>query len=217
MQILTLAMLVLKYLSKTLPIIMAFFIMSGIQLSVQAKPSSIMFVADEGGEEVQIESEEGRVYDPSTAAILSTILPGAGQVYNRSFWKVPVVYGGFAVIAYGIHFNHGRYTDFRDAYKIRLKDDPDNLDPYHPSVPNDLPKYAHESQLLAQREYYRRNRDLFIISSVVLYALNIVDAYVDAHLKEFEISDDLSLKIQPANFINLAGQTGVTTGITLSF
>jgi len=123
--------------------------------------------------------------NPRKAAILSAILPGAGQVYNNKAWKVPIIYGGLATDIYFIGYNNRRYEVFKDALE-----DFDNGDT------SQFPSLNREA-LVRNVDYWRRNRDLTFLLLGVIYALNIVDANVDAHLSGFEISDDLALDIEP--------------------
>lgn len=142
------------------------------------------------------------------AAIYSALLPGAGQVYNKSYWKVPVLYGGIAALAYFIDFNQRNYTTFRKAYIYR-----NDLDTTTTSS-DDLSNYSNDD-LLVRRDYYRRNRDFCYIIAGVVYVLNIIDAYVDAHLKDFDVSDDLSLHTHP--YFNIDGTGSPVAGISLCF
>lgn len=123
--------------------------------------------------------------NPRKATILSAILPGAGQVYNNKSWKVPIIYGGLATDIYFIGYNNRRYEVFKGA----LVDFDNGDDSQFPSL--------NRESLVRNVEYWRRNRDLTFLLLGVIYALNIVDANVDAHLSGFEISDDLALDIEP--------------------
>ncbi len=143
-------------------------------------------------------------YRANKAAILSAVVPGAGQVYNKSYWKVPVIYGGFAALIYFIDFNQKNYKTFRTAYIFRNDLDSGTVDKF--------PNYTNDD-LLVRRDYYRRNRDFCYIIAGVVYVLNIVDAYVDAHLKDFDVSDDLTLSTHP--YFNLTGSGTPVAGISL--
>lgn len=123
--------------------------------------------------------------NPRKAVILSAILPGAGQVYNNKAWKVPIIYVGLATNIYFIGYNNRRYEVFKDA-----------LDTFDNGDNSRFPSLNREA-LVRRVDYWRRNRDLTFLLLGVIYALNIVDANVDAHLSGFEISDDLSLDIEP--------------------
>lgn len=137
-------------------------------------------------------------HSPKKAALMSGLLPGLGQAYNKKYWKIPIIYGGFAGLGYATGINAKRYRTYRDAYSIVVNSD--SISYYNVSG-NDYT----ESQLNDLKNYYKRNRDLSIIFTGVLYFLNVIDAVVDAHLFEFDISDDLSLRIEPAMNLNLSG------------
>jgi hypothetical protein len=127
-------------------------------------------------------------YDPRIAWKRSAILPGWGQLYNRRWWKVPIIYAGFGTICAFIYINHKGYREYDDA--VKCKGDPactDDPFPYY-----DIPG------VISIRESYRRYRDLGVIVCGLWYLLNVVDAYVDAHLRGFNVSDDLSLHLSPS-------------------
>ncbi|CAN5907402.1 hypothetical protein BH24BAC1_BH24BAC1_04500 [soil metagenome] len=126
---------------------------------------------------------------PARAAFYAAVLPGAGQAYNRKYWKMPILYGGMGVIGYYIRYNHDLYRRFQRAYVIRTDDAPTTLD--------EFTRFRDPQTLLTGVNIYRRNRDLSVIIMVGAYAIGILDAHVDAHLKEFDISEDLSFKIKP--------------------
>jgi hypothetical protein len=123
------------------------------------------------------------------AALMSAIIPGAGQVYNKKYWKVPIKYAGGAVLYYFIKTNNDEYHKYKEAQVIRNDGDPETIDDYDPQFTNE--------DLETRKDYYRRNRDLSYILAGTLYVLNIVDAYVDSQLMDFDVSDNLSLKINP--------------------
>ena len=140
--------------------------------------------------------------DPVRAVWLASIIPGAGQIYNRSYWKLPIVYGGLMACIYAITWNNSRYLDYKEAYRDILI-----YDGVHTAYLDVLPKgYTVETMggkstytatLKNQQNVLHRYRDLSIVGLVAVYALSIVDAYVDAHLFDFDISEDLSMHIQP--------------------
>lgn len=130
------------------------------------------------------------------ATTLSTICPGAGQIYNRSYWKVPFVVGGFASMIYCIDWNNRGYQRFQKAYSL-LADYDANPDKY-PDGPTDEFRGRYSASFIKNlKDSYRRNRDLCIILTGAVYVLQIIDAHVDAHLKDYDISDDLSFNIEP--------------------
>ena len=141
--------------------------------------------------------------NPRKATILSAILPGAGQVYNGKAWKVPILYAGFMTDIYFMNFNNKRYETFREA-----------LFAFDAGEVNQFPSLNRNS-LVRNVDYWRQNRDMTILLLLGIYALNLIDANVDAHLSGFDISDDLALKIEPS-----AGGLSASTasyGITLKF
>ncbi|NEW84204.1 MAG: hypothetical protein GZ094_17815 [Mariniphaga sp.] len=147
---------------------------------------------------------------PKKASIYAALFPGLGQIYNRKYWKLPIVYGGYAGLIYVLGWNNNQYKDFFQGYRIiaahtstaDMKLDErkflDNLIK-NPSISLDNPttfKYI-STQLKSGKDYYRRNRDLTIIGIAALHVLSIIDASVDANLFDFDISDDLSMRIEP--------------------
>jgi hypothetical protein len=143
------------------------------------------------------------------AAIYSAILPGLGQAYNKKYWKIGIIVAGTGALIYSLNFSQGLYKN----YKSELIKRQQNLGDLNP----ELNLYS-DANLNELQSYYRRNRDLSIIGMFLLYALNIVDANVDGHLFDFDVSEDLSLKISPSPFNIYAGNTrGSGVSISLNF
>jgi hypothetical protein len=131
-------------------------------------------------------SKVKKARNPKTASLLSMVLPGAGQVYNRKYWKLPILYGGAFLLGHYIKLNNEQYQLFRNSY-IQVK-----------AGEKDYFNGAYNPEQLARlREYWRRNRDFLVVISSVTYLMNIVDAAVDAHLSQFDVSDNLSMRIEP--------------------
>ena len=161
------------------------------------------------------------------ATTLACICPGAGQIYNQSYWKVPFVVGGFAAMIYCIDWNNRGYQRFKKAYSLRaaydqaLNDynaDPENIPRPEGSMDEFRGRYS-ASFLKNLRDNYRRNRDLCIIITAGIYVLQIVDAHVDAHLKDYDISDDLSMSLEPKidyTYVPTAGGHRPVYGFNLS-
>jgi len=126
---------------------------------------------------------------PWKAFVLSAICPGLGQAYNRKYWKIPIVYSILGATVFWADFNNRNYKRFTKAY-LYMTDD-------LKSTVSEFGVGYTEENLLFYKKRYRRNRDLSIILGVVFYALNMVDANVDAHLYDYDIGDDLSLKVEP--------------------
>lgn len=137
------------------------------------------------------------VSDVKKATTLSLICPGAGQVYNKSYWKVPIVIGGLASMAYVIDWNNRGFQRFKTAYDLRA-DFEKNPGKYPDGVSHDEFGGRYSATYLKNlRDAYRRNRDLSIILTIAVYAFQAIDAHVDAHLKDFDVSDDLTVSLEP--------------------
>lgn len=140
-------------------------------------------------------------YNPRTATISSALLPGLGQVYNGKYWKVPLIYGAGGALVYAFQYNHSKYMQYREAYDEGDENKIYIIDGYERSY----------GQLQLYRDYYRRYRDISLFGLIGVYLLNIVDAMVDAYFTQFDISDDLTMHIEPAivdNF-DLAATFGI--------
>jgi hypothetical protein len=162
-----------------------------------------------------------RVYNPKKAALRSALVPGLGQIYNKKYWKLPIVYGALGTSAGVFIFNLTNYRDTRFAYQAKYKA---SLPPYDPANPTPGPhrdstdyfkikapleRYSLET-LRYYRNQYRRYIDNSVLFFVVLWGLNVVDAAVDAHLKAFDVSPDLSFQIKPGR-----SQVAKTNGLSL--
>lgn len=138
--------------------------------------------------------------DPGRALWLSAVFPGAGQIYNRKYWKLPIFYGGFLGCTYALLWNQQMYMDYSQAY-LDIMDDNPNTNSHLEMLPPRYDITGKEERFKTifknKKNYYRRYRDLSAFCFVGVYLLSIVDAYVDAHLSIFDISPDLSLQVQP--------------------
>jgi hypothetical protein len=147
-----------------------------------------------------------RVHSPRVAAIRSAILPGWGQVYNKKYWKLPIIYGALGTTAGIFVYNLNYYKRFRYAYRVLATKDSGNFDKVHPDLKffierNDL------SGLQYNRDEFRRNIDYTVLVFLLFWGLNVVDASVDAHLKSFDVSPDLSLQLK-AGYSEMARTNG---------
>ncbi len=140
--------------------------------------------------------------DPTRAVWLGALFPGLGQIYNRRYWKLPIVVGGFLGLGYATNWNNTMLKDYTRAYSDIMDNDPSSKSymDFFPSTTKeeDLDKTWLTNILKSRKDYYRRNRDLCIICMVALYLVAMVDAYVDASLAHFDISPDLSVDWAPA-------------------
>ena len=139
--------------------------------------------------------------DTKRAMWLALVLPGAGQIYNRKYWKLPIIYGGFVGCAYAMSWNNQMYHDYSQAYLDIMDDDP-NTQSYnqflHLGAQIDASNIERYKEIFRKRkDRYRRWRDMSMFVMIGVYAFSVIDAYVDASLSEFDISDDLSLRVEP--------------------
>ena len=181
---------------------------SRIEAAADSTVRSVMLAADSLPKPAQIKMEFKP--DPKKA-VLMALVPGLGQIYNRKFWKLPIVYGGLMGCMYAVTWNNRNYQDYSAAYKDIMMDaeEPNRpVEEFHTSWQDFLgvgydPKEwvtntNFQTQLKNRKDYYRRYRDLSIIITVGVYALSIIDAYVDAQLFDFDISPDLSMHWEPS-------------------
>lgn len=140
--------------------------------------------------------------DPMKVVWMGAIIPGYGQILNKKYWKLPIVYGGFLGFAYAISMNSSRYKTYMTAYRDIVDSDPSTnsfitIIPKGYTIENYGGEKAYANILKSAQDNCRRYRDLSIITAVGYYAITLVDAYVDAQLYDFDISPDLSLRFQP--------------------
>ncbi len=146
-------------------------------------------------------------YDPRKALMFAAIVPGLGQIYNKKYWKVPLVYGGLIGFGYGMQFYQNGYTDFKAALFDLLESGDQTIF---------VRGYNYdEDRLRSLVNRYRRERDFFMILMGGMYLLQMVDAHVDAHLKEFDLNPNLQVSIMPT--MNNDMLTGRTMGMSLIF
>lgn len=134
--------------------------------------------------------------NPNTAMWLALAIPGAGQIYNRKYWKLPIVYGLGVGVGYAIAYTNRNYQDYRNAYQSINSSMPDP-DLYEPMIPDGYPAGSYSDYFKTQMDKFRRERDISIVAAVVVYALSVIDAFVDAQLSDFDVSPDLSIKVAP--------------------
>jgi len=158
----------------------------------------ILFIASIGGvfaqqinsDSTQVETkDQPLLHSPKKAAIYAAALPGLGHIYNKKFWKLPLVYGGVGTSVYFIIRNNNFYKSYFKAYKARVDDDPNTVDVWYPSLPDGV--------VLQNLETTRTWLEISYIATLGVYLLQIVDATVDAHFFDFDVSDDLSLNVTP--------------------
>ena len=148
------------------------------------------------------------VHSTSKACIFSAIIPGLGQAYNKKYWKIPVLYAGFTGLGYLAVLNHASYAKYKNALMIRNDGNANTIDEYENVYSDD--------NLSLLVDIYRRDRDLCYIGIFAVYLLNIVDATVDAHLYNFDVSDNLSMKWNPQLYIEPFSKPAIA-GISINF
>ena len=158
--------------------------------------------------------------DPAKATWSALVFPGGGQIYNHKYWKLPIVYGGFLGCAYALNWNNQMYSDYRQAFLDIMDADP-NTKSYEGFFPSGYDFQNNEEYMKnlfkKRKDRYRRWRDLSVFACVGVYLISIVDAYVDAHLSSFDISDEINLSIQPDIMPDInsgAGHYGLNCNIT---
>lgn len=164
--------------------------------------------------------------DPKRAMWLAIVIPGAGQIYNHKYWKLPIIYGGFVGCAYAMRWNNQMYSDYSRAYIDISDNDPETKSyekfPYLVMAQSDPERL--KAQFKSRKDRFRRWRDLSFFCMLGVYGLSIIDAYVDASLSQFDISDDLSLHVEPGfvgtsrkeSWINSEANPSSTTGIGIN-
>lgn len=150
-----------------------------------------------------------RIHSPRKAAIRSAILPGWGQIYNKKYWKLPIVYGALGVSGGIFFYNLKNYRDTRFAYRVKYNMRVNGTDSALFVQIKDNLKPLSEESLRFYRNSFRRDIDYSVLVFVLLWGLNVVDATVDAHLKSFDVSPDLSLRLKPG-YSEMAGTNGIS-------
>lgn len=148
------------------------------------------------------------VPNPTKATWLALVIPGGGQIYNRKYWKLPIVYGGFAGCAYALTWNGKMYKDYQAAYVDAVNEKWDSSSITDLLPPGYIDRVSHSQiteTLRKRKDTYRRWRDLSIFAFIGVYLISVVDAYVDAELSNFDIGPDLSMKVEPTLINNQTG------------
>ncbi|MCE2496012.1 MAG: hypothetical protein J4F31_05480 [Flavobacteriales bacterium] len=153
----------------------------------------------------ELSSTDTMVHSPKTALLRSLAVPGLGQAYNKKYWKIPIIYAALGTSVYFIIDNNRQYNEFKQAYIDRQD-----------GIEDDYPQYT-DDNLITLIDFYRRNRDFSVILTAGIYMINLLDAMVDAHLYEFDVSDELSIKVSP--HVQFTPQSGYnpSVGFTLKF
>lgn len=167
--------------------------------------------------------------DPMRAVWLGAVVPGLGQIYNRSYWKLPIVYGGLMGCVYAITWTNNQYDSYKQAYRDiyydiqhgTLSESPDKsyiaILPEGYTISSMGGASTYQSRLKEWQNASRRNRDMSILATIAVYALSLIDAYVDAQLFNFDISNDLSLDVSPQLYYDMQNQRTTEVKLAISF
>ncbi|MFV8370218.1 DUF5683 domain-containing protein [Flavobacterium sp. LB2R40] len=170
------------------------FMVSNTTVFAQAETAAVLIAKD------TLKSNDIDPLTPAKAAFYSAVLPGLGQAYNKKYWKIPLVYGALGTSIYFYIDNNRKYNQYRDAYKSRLEG----------YVTDDL-AFLDNNRLIAGQKFYQRNRDLSALVTLAFYALNILDANVDAALIQFNVDENLSVRpVLYPNDVTLKTNVGLT-------
>lgn len=188
------------------------------ELEAPVDTTALLLKKDSTQQELTVHKERF-VPNPNRAVWLALVIPGAGQIYNRKYWKLPLVYGGFVGCAYALNWNSMMYKDYSQAYLDIMDDDP-NTKSYEDFLPPSANISGQESRyqeiFRKRKDLYRRQRDLSIFCFIGVYLLSVIDAYVDAELSNFDISKDIGLKVEPAIFNDGHSKTYNSVGLQCS-
>ncbi|HEU4573829.1 MAG TPA: DUF5683 domain-containing protein [Chitinophagaceae bacterium] len=194
-----------------------FILLSGVQTQAQDNDSLSRHIDSTISIRQAIKNDSARkkkVYSPRSAAIRSAILPGLGQIYNKKYWKLPIIYGALGTCAGIFIYNLKNYHDTRFAYQAKYKAGPPLLDSTdYFKIRPELQPLSLES-LRFYRDQFRRDIDYSALVFMLLWGLNVVDATVDAHLKSFDVSPELTLKIKPG-YSPMANTSGLSLVLSI--
>jgi len=187
--------------AKLMPAVLGFLCLLLTHSAIAQEQESNDSLTDSLGNEAP-----SNVKDPKKALYLSLMFPGAGQVYNEKVWKLPLLYSGVSAAVYFLNFNNRRYKEFILALDIVREGTEASLFPY-----------LNEDGIIRNVNYWRRNRDAMYMVFGVIYALGAVDAFVDAHLSGFDVSDDLTFKLEPSMEPLLANNNAIGLSLKIKF
>jgi len=189
------------------------------ELSAPADTATLLMKADSTFKQIPAPKKQF-IPDSNRALWLAMVFPGGGQIYNRKYWKLPIVYGGFVGCAYALSWNNKMYKDYSQAYLDIMDNDP-TTQSYEDFIPPSISIEGQEERFKEifrkRKDIYRRQRDLSIFCFIGVYVLSIIDAYVDAELSNFDISKDLTLRVEPTTFNDCNSKNFNSVGLQCSF
>lgn len=197
---------------------LCFFLFTVLRLNAQKQDAVVkkdslgISVKKVGKELFSLFKDSTKLQPPRKSVLRSAIIPGWGQARNGKWWKVPLVYGGFVGLGLVYNFNNQYFKKFLEESQFRKANtgtDPSTVFLY--------PEYRGISaeQIYSAKDFYRRNRDLTLYSSILFYGVQMIDAYIDARLATFDVSDDLSLKIKPSIYIPSYSSVGYPSPVPM--
>ena len=186
---------------------------------LEAPADAVLLMKSDSAFNKQSGPKKQFIPNANKALWLAMVFPGGGQIYNRKYWKLPIVYGGFVGCAYALNWNNKMYKDYSQAYLDIMDNDP-NTKSYEDFIPPSMSIAGQEDRFKEifrkRKDLYRRQRDLSIFCFIGVYVLSIIDAYVDAELSNFDISKDLTLKVEPATFNDTQSKKFNSVGLQCS-
>ena len=189
------------------------------ELEAPVDTTALLMQQDSTQQELTIPKKKF-VPNPNKAVWMALVIPGAGQIYNRKYWKLPLVYGGFVGCAYALNWNNQMYKDYSQAFLDIMDDDPNtkSFEDFLPPSANISGQESRYQEIFRKRkDIYRRQRDLSIFCFIGVYLLSVIDAYVDAELSNFDISKDIGMKVEPTLFNDGRSKTYNSIGLQCSF
>ena len=189
------------------------------ELEAPVDTTALLMQQDSTRQELTIPKKKF-VPNPNKAVWMALVIPGAGQIYNRKYWKLPLVYGGFVGCAYALNWNNQMYKDYSQAFLDIMDDDPNtkSFEDFLPPSANISGQESRYQEIFRKRkDMYRRQRDLSIFCFIGVYLLSVIDAYVDAELSNFDISKDIGMKVEPTLFNDGRSKTYNSVGLQCSF
>jgi len=194
-------------------LLISLFFLSNAYSQVAPAGDAVAIKDSSATKKSKVDTVKKKIYDPKVAARRSAIIPGWGQAYNKKYWKIPIIYAGLGITGYIFVNNIKIYKEYKFAYSARIKAQPPTLDSTDYNELDNIYKVLSPNSIRSARDEFRRYVDYSALIFIVLWGLNVVDATVDAHLKNFDVSPDLSLQIRPG-YSDMARTNGVSLVLT---
>ena len=190
-------------------LLISLFFLSNTYSQVVPAENTVAIKDSSVSKKSKVDTAKQKIYDPKIAARRSAIIPGWGQAYNKKYWKIPIVYTGLGISGYIFVNNIKIYKEYKFAYSARIKAGPPDYDSTDYHQLDEIYKVLSPNSIRSARDEFRRYVDYSALVFLLLWGLNVVDAAVDAHLKNFDVSPDLSLQIRPG-YSDMARTNGVS-------